>query len=88
MRKIRRAVQGIDVPAEGRFALGPSALLGHNRVFRKMRAQAGDDGLFGAPVGLRHDVDLSLVADVDRAVEFREQNRSRFPRRLHSHIEK
>ena len=53
-----------------------------------MGPQPGDDGLFGAPVGLRHDVHFSLVADLDRAVEFREQNGSRFPRRFDSHIEK
>ena len=67
MSKIGGAVEGIHVPAERRIAFRPASLLGHNRVFREMRAQPGHDGLFGALVGLRHDVDFPLVADLDRA---------------------
>jgi hypothetical protein len=86
--KIGRAVEGIDVPAKGRFALPPAPLLGHNRMLGEMGPQAGHDGLFGPPVRLRHNVHFPLVADLDRPVEFGKQNGPRFPRRFDGHIQK
>ena len=76
------------MPAEGRIAFRPASFLRHNRVLWKMGAQPGDDGLFGALIGLRHNVDFPLVADLHRPVEFRKQNRARFPRCFNGHIQK
>src|SRR5580692_2363382 len=86
--KIGGAVERIDVPAERRVAFPASTLLGYNRVLGKMGPQPRNDGLFGALVGLRYDIDFALIADLNRTVEFLEQNRSRFPRRFNGYIEK
>src|ERR1700687_4591746 len=54
----------------------------------EMRAQAGHDGLLGAPGGLRHDGDFTSVADVHRAGKFRHQNATRLAGSVDSNFEK
>ena len=58
------------------------ALFGDDGVFGEPAAQALDDGLFGAAVGLGHQVGVAFVGDVRRTAEFLEQNLSRFLGRL------
>ena len=65
-----------------------SALFGHDGVLGKMRAQPRDNGLLRTAVGLRHQVDFALVADLRRPAEFRKQNVARLARGLHGQSNK
>jgi hypothetical protein len=54
----------------------------------EMGAQPRYDGLFGALIGLRYDVDFPFVTDLHRAIEFLKQDTPRFARRFNRHFEK
>ena len=57
-------------------------------MFREMRAQARHDGLLGAAVSLRYDVDFALVADTHRPGKFRHQDAARLAGRFDGNFEK
>src|SRR5882672_596358 len=62
------AVERIDVPAEFGGAFLAGAFFGGDGMVREIFIEALDDGLLGAFVGLRDDIDLvAFVADVQRA---------------------
>src|SRR4029077_13139607 len=71
VRKVRRAVQRIDMPAEFRIrgALVPRSLFGGYRVLGEILAQALDNGRFRALVCLRYQIDVAFVRNLRRAVK-------------------
>ncbi len=75
--EIGRAVERIHVPAKlrSRSAFVTRSLFGRNGVLRKIFGEPGNDGLLGALVGLRDQVDFTaLVADVHRPGKFLDQD--------------
>src|ERR1700692_2727520 len=87
MREIRSAVERIDEPSKGRAGFKPTALFSNYGMLGKMRAQATDDGFLGAPVGLRHQVHISLVGDLHRSAEFGNQDFASLERGFHGYVE-
>src|SRR5882762_1721321 len=57
-------------------------------MLRETRAQARHDGLLGAAVGLRDDIDFALIADLHRAVKFRHKNAAGFAGRVNGNFKK
>jgi len=76
------------MPAERRIAFRAASFLGDNRMFREARAQEVNNSLLGTAIGLRNDVNLTLIADVRRASELRRQNGARLQSSFDSDFEK
>jgi hypothetical protein len=80
MGEVGGAVEGIDVPAEfgGGFVAG--AFFGGDGMVGEMFGDAGDDGLLGALVGLRNEVDLvPFVRDLRRPGKLFAEDLAGFP---------
>jgi len=68
MRKVRSAVERIDDPSMLAQPRVRTALFGEDRVVREGAAERLDDGVFGFPVSLGHEVDrVGFVTDLDVA---------------------
>ena len=69
MRKIRRAIQRVNVPAILRIPFRAAALFRGDRMPGKIFLQAADDERFGAAVGLGNQVELLLVGNIRRSLQ-------------------
>src|SRR5713226_5485573 len=85
VRKVRRAVERIDVPAEFRIrgALVPRSLFRSDRMFGKILGQALDNGRFRTLVCLRHQVHVALVRNLRRVVKLLAQDLAGLSRYVH-----
>src|SRR5579862_2047770 len=90
VRKVRGAVERIDVPAIFRAGGGRGrapALFGDDRVIGKAISDFRDDNRFRALVRFRYDVDFTLVGNLFRAIEVAAQNFARLARGLSGKLE-
>src|SRR2546425_1098557 len=101
VREVGGAVERIHVPAVAehralrqgrgirrRSSRLPTALFGHDGMFGKVVAQAGNDRLLRAPVGFGDQVHFALVGNLGRVVEPRKQDLPRLTRRLNRYLKK
>ena len=76
MRKIRRPIEGIHVPAKFRTRLVTQTFFRGNGVRRKIFCQPIDDQSFRPLIRLRHEVHFALIRNLRRPRGFFSQHTS------------
>src|SRR5580693_4967180 len=74
VRKIGRPVQRIHMPAKFRAAFMAGSFFRGDGVLRKILGQPSDNGLLGALIRLRDQINVALVRNLRRVIEFFAQN--------------